>query len=200
LDVRLEDQAPLDTIRRDEIDEVVSEVEEHSTSRLEEQEKETEEELQDIEQLRQQVAHFKGQVEQTHEQYLRSLADLENFRRRARKEKEDAIKYATLPLIESLLPVVDNFERALATDYEEDKVDVLKEGVEMVYRQLVTALSQAGVTLIESRGKPFDPHEHHAVMQVESDASDSGMVVEELQIGYRLYDRVIRPSMVKISS
>jgi molecular chaperone GrpE len=158
------------------------------------------EEHMQVEQLLQQVAYYKEQAEQTHAQYLHALADLENFRRRARKEKEDAVKYATLPLLESLLPVMDNFERALAARDHHDNVQLLKEGVEIVYRQLSAALSQAGIRLIESKGKVFDPHEHHAVMQVADDRVESGIVVEELQAGYRLHDRVIRPSMVKISS
>jgi molecular chaperone GrpE len=153
-----------------------------------------------VEQLLQQVAYYKEQAEQTHAQYLHALADLENFRRRARKEKEDAVKYAPLPLLEALLPVVDNFERALAAADHHDNAQLLKEGVEIVYRQLSAALSQAGIRLIESKGKVFDPHEHHAVMQVEDDRVESGIVVEEMQAGYRLHDRVIRPSMVKISS
>jgi molecular chaperone GrpE len=154
----------------------------------------------EVEQLLQQVAYYQEQVEQTHAQYLRALADLENFRRRARKEKEDAVKYATLPLLESLLPVMDNFERALAAVNHRDDAHLLKEGVEMVYRQLSAALSQAGIRLLEAKGKVFDPHEHNAVMQVEDDQVESGIVVEELQAGYRLHDRVIRPAMVKISS
>jgi molecular chaperone GrpE len=146
------------------------------------------------------VAYYKEQAEQTHAQYLHSLADLENFRRRARKEKEDAVKYAPFPLIESLLPVMDNLERALKAAAEHhDDVHTFKEGIEMVYRQLSAALSQAGICLIESKGKVFDPHEHHAVMQVEEDQVESGVVVEELQAGYRLHDRVIRPSMVKVN-
>jgi molecular chaperone GrpE len=156
----------------------------------------------EVEQLLQQVTDYQEQVEQTHAQYLHALADLENFRRRARKEKEDAVKYATLPLLESLLPVMDNFERALAAVDHRDDAHLVKEGVEMVYRQLSTALSQAGIRLIEAKGKMFDPHEHNAVMQVqvEDDHVESGIVVEELQAGYRLHDRVIRPAMVKISS
>jgi molecular chaperone GrpE len=154
----------------------------------------------EVEQLLQQVTDYQEQVEQTHAQYLHALADLENFRRRARKEKEDAIKYATLPLLESLLPVMDNFERALAAADHRDDAHLVKEGVEMVYRQLSTVLSQAGIRLIEAKGKMFDPHEHNAVMQVEDNQVESGIVVEELQAGYRLHDRVIRPAMVKISS
>jgi molecular chaperone GrpE len=130
---------------------------------------------------------------------LRALADYENYRRRARKEKEEALKYSVVPFLENLLPVLDNFERALdAADANQD-VQALQEGIEMVYRQFLNVLSQAGLTLIETEGKPFNPHEHNAVMQVEADDVESGMVVEELQPGYRYLDRVIRPSIVKVS-
>lgn len=144
--------------------------------------------------------HWQKQAEENRQQYLRALADLENFRRRARKEKEDALKYAVVPLLESLLPVLDNFERALEAADQNDDARVLQEGIEMVYRQFLNVLSQAGLTLIEAEGKPFDPHQHHAVMQVQSEEHEPGMVVEELQAGYRYLDRIIRPSMVKISS
>ncbi|MGA8943127.1 MAG: nucleotide exchange factor GrpE [Thermoactinomyces sp.] len=142
---------------------------------------------------------WKKQAEQNREMYLRALADYENFRRRARKEKEEALKYGVVPLLENLLPVLDNFERALdAADSTQD-AQVLQEGIEMVYRQFLNVLSQAGLTMIETEGKPFNPHEHNAVAQVETDEAESGYVVEELQAGYRYLDRVIRPSMVKVS-
>ncbi|WP_244527470.1 nucleotide exchange factor GrpE [Lihuaxuella thermophila] len=143
---------------------------------------------------------WQKQAEENRQQYLRALADLENFRRRARKEKEDAVKYAVVPLLEALLPVLDNFERALEAADQNHDAQALQEGIEMVYRQFLNVLSQAGLTLIEAEGKPFDPHQHHAVMQVDSEEHEPGMVVEELQAGYRYLDRVIRPSMVKISS
>lgn len=163
--------------------------------------------VQEIEKLKQELESYKllaeqlqKQAEENHQQFLRARADLENARRRARKEKEDALKYAVVPLLDSLLPVLDNFERALEAADQNDNAQVLQEGVEMVYRQFLSVLSQAGLTMIEAEGKPFDPHEHNAVMQVESDVHEPGMVVEELQAGYRYLDRVIRPSMVKIST
>ncbi|SFJ09403.1 nucleotide exchange factor GrpE [Thermoflavimicrobium dichotomicum] len=161
----------------------------------------------EIESLKQKLSEYETLTEELqqklaemHEKLLMSHADLENFRRRARKDKEDALKYASVPLIESLLPVLDNFERALDAADKSLDAEGLKQGVEMVYRQFLQVLSQAGLTLIEAEGKPFNPHEHNAVMQVESDQYEPGMVVEELQPGYRYKDRVIRPSMVKVSS
>lgn len=148
----------------------------------------------------QEIETLQKQVEENYELFLRARADLENYRRRARKEREEAVKYAGVPLIEALLPVLDNFERALkASDQTEDQ-QTLQQGVEMVYRQLTTALSDAGLTVIETAGQEFDPHLHHAVMNVEDESLDSGMIVEEFQPGYRYHDRVIRPSMVKVST
>ncbi|MFC7440640.1 nucleotide exchange factor GrpE [Laceyella putida] len=154
---------------------------------------------QELEQTKQLAEKWQRQAEQHRELYLRALADLENYRRRARKEKEEVAKYAVVPFLEKLLPVLDNFERALdAADQSED-ARMLQEGIEMVYRQFLNVLSETGLTMIETEGKPFNPHEHNAVMQVETDHMAPGMVVEELQAGYRYLDRVIRPSMVKVS-
>jgi molecular chaperone GrpE len=153
----------------------------------------------ELEAAKQAAEEWRKKAEETHGHYLRALADLENYRRRAKREKEEALKYATVPLLEALLPVLDNFERALDAADQNGDAQVLKDGIEMVYRQFLGVLSQAGLTLIEAEGKPFNPHEHNAVMQVESPEHEPGMVVEELQAGYRYLDRVIRPSMVKVS-
>jgi len=156
--------------------------------------------LMEIEGLKQKVAEYEALTYDLQQKLAMAHADYENFRRRARKEQQEALKYASAPLIEMLLPVLDNFERALeAADVSEDAQGI-KQGIEMVYRQFLQVLSQSGLTLIEAEGKPFNPHEHNAVMQVDSDQYESGIVVEELQSGYRYKDRVIRPSMVKVSS
>lgn len=142
----------------------------------------------------------KQKAEEHYNQYLRARADIENFRRRARKEVEQSLKYGVVPLIESLLPVLDNFERALEAADQNKNTATLQEGIEMVYRQFLQVLSEAGLTLIEAEGQPFDPHMHNAVQQVHSDEYEPGIVVEELQAGYRFHERVIRPSMVKVSN
>jgi molecular chaperone GrpE len=135
---------------------------------------------------------------------MRARADLENYRRRAKKEKEEALKYANVPLLESLLPVLDNFERALEASDQTAEVSsdakAIKQGIEMVYRQFLQVLHAQGLELIDALGKPFNPHEHNAVMQVETDEVEPGIVIEELQAGYRFQDRVIRPTVVKVSS
>lgn len=146
------------------------------------------------------VEQWKAQAEENHNRLLRTLADMENLRRRVRKEQEDLAKYASLKVIENLLPALDNFERALAADKETLTVDTLLQGVSMVYRQMVQVFEQEGLRVIEAQGTPFDPHKHQAVMQAEDPNYESGIVVEELQKGYQFKDRVVRPAMVKVNS
>lgn len=138
-------------------------------------------------------------AEENQQRYLRAQADFDNFRRRSRQEKEEFAKYASLKLIEQLLPVVDNFERALSSSKETKDFDSLVKGLDMTFRQLDQLLSQEGVKAIEALGQPFNPEFHQAVMQVESEEHEEGFVVEELQKGYVLKDKVIRPAMVKVS-
>lgn len=142
---------------------------------------------------------WKKQAEEFHGKYLKALADLENYRRRTRRDREELVKYAAGPLLEKLLPVVDNLERALSASKETGQEEALHQGVDIIYRQLMQVLSESGLTPIESVGQPFDPHVHNAVGQVESDKYESGIVVEELQKGYRFKDRVLRPAMVQVS-
>ncbi|AHL72139.1 nucleotide exchange factor GrpE [Bacillus altitudinis MN12] len=130
---------------------------------------------------------------------LRVQADFENYKRRARTEVETVQKYRSQHVVSDLLPALDNFERALGIDPDNEQTKSLLEGMQMVYRQLVEALKNEGVEPIEAVGKEFDPNLHQAVMQVEDENYDSNIVVEELQKGYKLKDRVIRPSMVKVN-
>jgi molecular chaperone GrpE len=117
------------------------------------------------------------------------------------KEKEDQAKFAAQPLVEKLLPVLDNFERALAAaGAENEETESLLKGIQMVYDQLQQALEQEGVTVIPTVGETFDPHIHEAVMQIQEEGYDSGVVVEELQKGYLLNERVVRPAMVKVNA
>jgi molecular chaperone GrpE len=146
-----------------------------------------------------QLEELRKQADDNYQRYLRTQADFDNFRRRARQEKEDFIKYASLKLIEQLLPVVDNFGRALAASKDNRDFDALLKGLDMTYRQLDQVLAQEGLTPIEAVGQPFNPELHQAVMQVESEEYGEGIVVEELQKGYMLKDKVIRPAMVKVS-
>ncbi|WP_377888424.1 nucleotide exchange factor GrpE [Alkalihalobacillus sp. R86527] len=140
------------------------------------------------------------QVSELENKYLRTQAEYDNFRRRTREERSADAKYRSQKLAEELLPAIDNFERALAVQSDHEEVNSLLTGMEMVYRQLKDALVKEGIEEVGSQGEEFNPHLHQAVMQVESDEYDSDVIVEVLQKGYKLNDRVLRPAMVKVSS
>lgn len=145
-------------------------------------------------------AAHQAKIADLNNRLLRVQADYDNFRRRSREEKEAAAKYRAQGFIEELLPALDNFERALSVKPEGEEAKSLAQGLNMVYNQLQEALKKEGVTAIETVGQPFDPHLHQAVMQVEEEGFESNQVVEELQKGYKLKDRVLRPSMVKVNA
>ena len=131
------------------------------------------------------------------EKYLRLLAEFQNFKKRAAKEKTDIHAYANEKLMADLLPVLDNFERALETKTEE--VESYASGVELIFTQMKTALENHGLKEVEALGADFDPNKHSAVMTEESDEYESGKVSKVLQKGYELNGRVIRPAMVAVT-
>lgn len=143
---------------------------------------------------------LKEKVEDLEGRLLRTMADFENYKKRARAEKEDFAKYANLKLISELLPIYDNLERAIYSSHESQNFESLIQGVEMVYRQLEEMMKKEGLEAIEAVGLPFNPEYHQAVMQIESDEYESGIVIEEFQKGYKLKEKVIRPSMVKVNA
>jgi len=145
------------------------------------------------------LAELKRQADDNHSRYLRAQADFDNFRRRTLKEREELAQYASLKLITELLPVVDNFERALKAGVDSAESESFVKGVDMIYRQLFQVLESEGLKPMEAVGQPFDPEVHQAVMQVESEEYEEGIVVEAIQTGYWLKDKVIRPAMVKVS-
>lgn len=145
------------------------------------------------------IAELEGKLEEAENRIYRLQADFENSRRRARLDLEASEKYRAQSLISDLLPALDNFERALQMEAENEQAKSILQGMEMVYRSLVEAIKKEGAEQIEAVGKEFDPHMHQAVMQVEDENFDSNIVVEEFQKGYKLKDRVIRPSMVKVN-
>lgn len=146
------------------------------------------------------LAELEKQLEDSRQRLLRAQADFDNFRRRTMKEKEELAQYATMKLVGELLPVVDNFERAITAAKENSDFDSLAKGVDMIFRQLDKVLAEQGLKPIPAVGEPFNPEFHQAVMQVESEEHEEGIIVEELQKGYMLKDKVLRPSMVKVSS
>lgn len=145
------------------------------------------------------IEELEMKLEESENRLLRLQADFENFRRRTRIEREAAEKYRAQQLVTDILPVLDNFERALNVETDDEKSKSILQGMEMVYRQLLDALKNEGLETIEAVGNEFDPHLHQAVMQVQEDGYDSNVVIEEFQKGYKLKDRVIRPSMVKVN-
>ncbi|WP_138493430.1 nucleotide exchange factor GrpE [Paenibacillus pinistramenti] len=143
---------------------------------------------------------LRAEAAEHQQRLLRVQADYDNFRRRTQKEKEELAKYASSKLIGELLPVFDNFERALAASLpEQNDQSSLVKGVEMIFRQFEGVLKNEGLSIMETVGQPFNPEYHQAVMTVETDEYEEGVVVEELQKGYLLKDKVLRPAMVKVS-
>lgn len=161
---------------------------------------EAEQPVEEIPAVDEAVAELQRQVDDNHSRYLRAQADFDNFRRRTLKEKEELTQYASLKLITQLLPVLDNFQRALQTGSENTDSGSFAKGVDMIYRQLFQVLEAEGLKPMEAVGQPFDPELHQAIMQVESEEHEEGVVVEAIQNGYWLKDKVIRPAMVKVSN
>lgn len=145
------------------------------------------------------LEELQKQVEESQQRYLRAQADFDNFRRRTIKEKEELAQYASAKLIGQLLPIMDNFERAIAAAESGSDLESFNKGVEMIFRQLNQSLEGEGLKVMEAVGQPFNPEFHQAIMQVESDQYEEGIVVEEVQKGYMLKEKVIRPAMVKVS-
>lgn len=141
----------------------------------------------------------RAQAEELQQRLLRAQADFDNFRRRTVKEKEELAQYASSKLVTELLPVLDNFERALAAAQTGSEEQSFVKGVDMIFRQFTQVLEQEGVKAMNAVGEPFNPEFHQAIMQVESEEHEEGIVVEEVQKGYMLKDRVLRPAMVKVS-
>ncbi|RDW21755.1 nucleotide exchange factor GrpE [Oceanobacillus chungangensis] len=144
------------------------------------------------------VETLQKEKDEVYSRLLRLQAEFDNFKKRSQKEKDADRKYKSQDVVVDLLPALDNFERALQVESTPETSNLI-EGISMVYRQFQDALKSQGVEPIETEGKEFDPNLHHAVMQVEDESIASNTVVEELQKGYMLKDRVIRPAMVKVN-
>ena len=140
------------------------------------------------------------QIAELTDKVKRQLAEFENFRNHTEKEKSQMYMVGARDVIEKLLPVVDNFERGLKSIPEDQKGGPVASGMEMIYKQLITVLSDLGVTPIEAVGQEFDPNFHNAVMHVEDESVGENIVVEEFQKGYTYKDFVVRHSMVKVAN
>lgn len=149
--------------------------------------------------LEAELKQSKVQAEEYYSQLQRLQAEFDNYRKRTQKEKEETVKYAAERVIVALLPILDNFERAVNSAKANQDFNAFSQGVEMILKQMQTALAKEGLTAIEAVGQPFDPNLHDAVLQVDSEDHPENTVVEELQKGYYLKEKVLRPSMVKVS-
>ena len=193
------------------LEEILEDLEEEASAKETEQE-ETKEEVEEKQTSEEQPKEEKKskskkkkdkkdeQIEELQDQVKRQMAEFDNFRKRTEKEKTQMFEVGAKSIIEKILPVVDNFERGLASIPEEEQGSAFADGMNMIYKQLLNELEQAGVAVIEAVGKEFDPEYHNAVMQVENDELEPGTIAQELQKGYTYRDSVVRHSMVKVAN
>ena len=183
--------------RNENLEEVEETVENTETTETKEEvvEEKTAEEL-----LQEKVDKLEEELKQSEDKYLRLYAEFENFKRRKNKEIETNNVYKSQKVITEILPSLDNLERALQVESDNEEIKSLLKGVEMVYEGLLNVLKSEGVELIETENAQFDPNYHHAVMQDEDSEKESGAILDTFQKGYKLKDRVIRPAIVKVNS
>ncbi len=153
----------------------------------------------EIERLRREVPKKDEELRSLNDKYLRICADFENYKKRNMKEQMESARYANEKILKELLPAIDNLERAILHSKETSDLKGLVEGVELTYKQFLDSLGRFGVKVVQSIGEPFDPSRHQALGQVESDKHDENIVIQELQKGYLLEDRILRPALVNIS-
>lgn len=153
----------------------------------------------ETDELKEKITELTKQLADAKNDYYKAYADAENRKKRLQQDYEMNMKYRIQSFALDILPAIDNFERALETQTDDEAIKNYQVGFKMIYDQLMNALRKEGVEPIEALNKPFDPNFHHAVMMEKVEGVESEMVVQELQKGYKLKDRVIRPSMVKVS-
>jgi molecular chaperone GrpE len=185
--------------RSEEVDETVKDGEEKiaESTQSEIQEKPLEDMTKT--QLIEKITALKDLSDKNYDLYLRSQAEMENMKKRFRREKEDWFKYSNETLIKEILPIMDNLERAVSHSTGQSGLPSLKEGIELTLRSLKSALSKSGIEEVKAEGAVFDPGLHEAVFQIEDDNAEPGKVVKEIQKGYLLNKRLIRPAMVTVS-
>jgi molecular chaperone GrpE len=149
--------------------------------------------------LRQQLEEKELEAKNNYDRFVRQTAELDNFKKRSARDREEAIRYANESLIKDLLPVVDNLERAVAHASGGGNGKPIVEGVELVVKGLLDVLAKHGVAQISAVGQPFDPAKHEAIAQVESQTHELNSVVDELHKGYTLRDRLLRPALVSVA-
>lgn len=172
---------------------------EESTEVVVETAETTETEENAVDEKDQKIAELEAKLAEEDARYLRLRADYDNLTRRNRLDREAAEKYRAQSLLTELLPVLDNLDRALQVEVTTEEAASLYKGVQMVYDQLLAATQKEGLTIIPAEGESFDPNFHQAVMQEQDSEKETGIILRELQKGYQLKDRVLRPSMVSVN-
>jgi molecular chaperone GrpE len=155
--------------------------------------------LSETELLREQLRLKEEEAKNNYDRFIRQTAEIENFKKRALRDKEDAIRYANETFVKELLPIIDNLERAVSHAKGGGNGESLITGVEMTLKGLFDALGKYGVSQISAMGQPFDPQLHEAMAQVETDTGEPNTVLEEHQKGYLLKDRLLRPALVTVA-
>ncbi len=168
---------------------------------VEESEKPDEKPLEEMtkSELLEKIDELQEASEKNHDLYLRSEAEIENIKKRNRKDKEEWVKYANETLIKEILPVMDNLEMAISHSHNENSIQALREGVELTLKGLRDVLEKSGLEEVKAEGEAFDPNYHHAVSEQADEKVETGMILQELQRGYTLNKRLIRPAMVIVS-
>ncbi len=152
------------------------------------------------ERLAEELLQHKEEAQKNYDNYLRALAEVENTRKRGIRDREEYIKYANVGMVKKILPIIDDLQRAIEAAHSTKDIEGMLKGVEMIAERLNEALKAEGVTAIDSVGQPFDPQYHEALTVEASENHPLNTVIEQFQTGYVMHDRVIRPSLVKVSS
>jgi molecular chaperone GrpE len=164
-----------------------------------EESEEAQESDEDMARMQQELETARSENAAAADMMLRVAAEMDNYKKRAIKERETLTKYGSQGILQELLPILDNFQRAIESANESKDFDSFLEGVEMIFKQMGDALERKSVSVINAVGEVFDPNIHEAVVQIASEEYPENIVAEELQKGYMLHDRVIRPAMVAVS-
>lgn len=183
------------------IDDSVEQAEESKGHLQDEAIEETSDEnvIEEIDPKDQKINELQQLADENEEKYLRLYAEFENYKRRIQKENEINKTYQAQRVLTDILPAIDNIERALQIEGDDETFKSLQKGVQMVYKSLINALKDNGLEVIKTEGEAFDPNIHQAVVQDDNPDFESGEITQELQKGYKLKDRVLRPSMVKVN-
>lgn len=173
---------------------------EQETVEAETAKEQTDKEVDAEEVTEEEVPKADKKAQEINDKLMRTIAEFDNFRKRSEKEKSAMFEIGAKAIIEKILPVLDNFERGLDSISEDEKGSAFAQGIEQIYKQFVAVLDDAGVKVIETVGKEFDPNLHNAVMHVEDDSLGENIIAEEFQKGYMYKDSVVRHSMVKVAN